>query len=73
MATIDLNEIRDSMKGVILPSRRKLRREKPWDDEQIAIFIKRQRSAEKILAESGIKFTGRYYLWPDGEYRREKP
>lgn len=59
-------------KGLRLPSRSKLTRLVPTDEEQLQMFILRQKKVPEILAQWGITFGKTQYLWPDGKYRAEQ-
>lgn len=73
MAELNYEEIQRNMKGVRLPSRRSLHSSSGWDDEQARIFSLRQKNVPELLKKLGIVFGKPLYLWPDGEYREEKP
>lgn len=72
-ATIEgYDEIREKMKGVRLPSRRRLARE-PWDEEQRRIFCMRQSRITEHWARLGLSGFKELWLQPDGSYSEEVP
>ena len=66
------DEIREKMKGVRLPSRRRLARE-PWDEEQLRIFCMRQGRITEHWARLGLSGFKELWLQPDGSYSEEVP
>lgn len=70
---ISYETLKEQAKSLRLPSRSKLTRVFPMDEEQVQMFIRCQKDVPAWFKRMGIKIVGCMYLWPDGEYRDTPP
>ena len=63
------DEIREKMKGVRPPSRRRLASE-PWDEEQLRIFCMRQSSLKPLSPTEAIPKRFRSGIAPAPEHKK---